>query len=109
LRNGESETFANLDPGTYTVTEQDVASWSIRSIDCIDPSGNSAGGPSTGVTTIDLDAGESVRCTYVNHFARIPDTGSDSTRPLIALGIGLVVRGAAFWVFGAARRRHRPV
>ncbi len=60
-----SQTFANLTPGSYTVTEQaPPAGWDFTSLVCTDPDGGTTVvGPTA---NIDLDAGETVTCTYTN-------------------------------------------
>jgi hypothetical protein len=60
-----AQTFANLLPARYTITEQAVAGWHLADIAC-------TGGvtvitdPSTGLVSIDLHPGEAVSCTYLN-------------------------------------------
>jgi LPXTG-motif cell wall-anchored protein len=81
--------------------------WQIQSIVCDDPTGDSATDPAAGVASIALAAGESVTCTYTNHQPRIPDTGSNSTQPLVAAALALVVLGAGLWILSAGRRRRR--
>ncbi|MEM4302033.1 MAG: hypothetical protein QW570_08030, partial [Candidatus Caldarchaeum sp.] len=60
-----SQTFANLVPGSYNVTESaPPAGWDFTSLVCVDPdNGTTVAGPTA---TIDLDAGETVTCTYTN-------------------------------------------
>lgn len=64
-----SQTFTNLAPGTYTVTEvvpPPPPNWSFTSLSCTDPDGGTSVSGAT--ATIDLDAGEIVTCTYTNTF-----------------------------------------
>ena len=107
LANGQSTTVGDLGTGTYSVTEAVPTGWQIASIVCDDPTGDSATDPATGVASIALAAGESVTCTYTNHQPRIPDTGSNSTQPLVAAALALVVLGAGLWILSAGRRRRR--
>ena len=56
LSDGGQRTFDNLEPGTYSVSEADPTPWT-SSASCSD--GSSPG-------SIDLSAGETVTCTFVN-------------------------------------------
>jgi len=60
-----SQTFTNITPGAYTVTEDTPpAGWDFTELVCVDPDG---GTTVVGMTAnIDLDAGETVTCTYTN-------------------------------------------
>ncbi|MDO8614304.1 MAG: hypothetical protein Q7T33_01030 [Dehalococcoidia bacterium] len=58
-----SQTFSNLTPGTYSVTETVPAGWTLTGIVCSDTSPTSTG---TGTATIALAAGETVTCTFTN-------------------------------------------
>jgi len=57
LKNGESNDSGDIDPGTYAVGETVPAGWDLTSATCDDGSDPSA---------IDLSAGETVTCTFVN-------------------------------------------
>jgi len=59
LGNGQSDTSAALDPGTYSVSERPEANWLLLSAICSD--GSDPG-------SIDLAAGETVICTFVNQW-----------------------------------------
>ena len=56
-------TFSNVTAGTYTVTEAAQVGYEV-SISCVDPDGGSSVAVRT--ATIDLDAGETVTCTFTN-------------------------------------------
>ena len=60
-----SKTFAtDVELGIKTVTEQVPAGWIFKSLTCSDPdNGSSVSGPTA---TIDVDAGETITCTYTN-------------------------------------------
>ena len=107
LANGQSTTVGGLGAGTYSVTESVPSGWRIQGITCDDPTGDSITDPATGVATVALAAGESVTCTFTNHQPRIPDTGRNSTQPLVAAALALVVLGAGLWILSAGRRRRR--
>lgn len=64
-----TKTFANLPPGVYTVTETALGGW-VSSVACKDPDGGTAVGGAS--AKIDLDAGETVTCTFTNKF--VPTT-----------------------------------
>ncbi|MEW5963810.1 MAG: autotransporter domain-containing protein [Pseudomonadota bacterium] len=58
------ETFTNLQPGAYSVTETPVPGWTTT-VACVDPTGNSTQA-GTNVANIDVAAGETVTCTFTN-------------------------------------------
>ncbi|MGV6852311.1 MAG: prealbumin-like fold domain-containing protein [bacterium] len=53
-----------LAPGVYTSTETPVAGWDLTDISCDDA--DSVGVTGTGVTTFNLQAGETITCVYTN-------------------------------------------
>ena len=59
--------FAGVTVGSYTVTEAAVAGFATTTV-CIDPDNGSSPSTSTAtnVATIDVDAGETITCTYTN-------------------------------------------
>ena len=59
-----TETFDDVASGTYTVTETGEADWTLDSIVCVDPDNGSTTAGAT--ANIDLDAGETVTCTFNN-------------------------------------------
>ncbi|MGH9891309.1 MAG: prealbumin-like fold domain-containing protein, partial [bacterium] len=60
-----SQTFNDLQPGSFTVTETDPApAFDFTSLVCSDPDNGTS--TSARTATIDVDAGESVTCTYTN-------------------------------------------
>jgi hypothetical protein len=64
-----SQTFLNLSPGSYTVTEGSVPGWNLANLTCTDPDNGSVTDLGTRKATIDLDAAENVVCTFSNNFA----------------------------------------
>jgi outer membrane autotransporter protein len=58
-----TRTFANVPAGTYKITETPVAGW-VPDLTCTDPSGNTT--TSATSANIELDAGETVTCTFTN-------------------------------------------
>ena len=60
-----SQVFDNVVPGVYAVTEGTLpAGWDFVGVVCVDPDG---GTTTSGATAnIDVDAGETVTCTYTN-------------------------------------------
>lgn len=60
------QTFTGLAAGSYTVTETAVAGWTLTGLVCADPDSSSTVNLGTGVATLDLDAGETITCTYTN-------------------------------------------
>jgi hypothetical protein len=75
LGHGQSRTFGGVPVGTYTVTEDAFAGWTLQQASCSDI-GGSAGGSSATVTgatsTINLAAGDIVWCVYTNAAAVVP-------------------------------------
>jgi len=64
-----SNTFINLSPGTYDVTEAEPPLlWGFTDLFCEDPDGGTTvdTDPVVRTATIDLDPGETVECTFVN-------------------------------------------
>ena len=67
LDDGGMQTFTNLASGTYTVTEDDPSpAFTLSDLVCQDPDGGSAVDLGARTATIDLDAGETVTCTFTN-------------------------------------------
>lgn len=62
--NPNSIDFLDVTPGSYTVTEDGESGWTLDDITCDDA--NSTGNTGTGAATIDLDAGETITCTFTN-------------------------------------------
>ena len=60
------QTFAGLSPGTYGVVENLAAGFTLSSIVCDDPDSGSVVDLNLRSASIDLDAGETVRCTFTN-------------------------------------------
>ncbi len=63
--------FINVNPGTYTVTEQVLAGWELTDIIINDPDGGSSKAGSTAI--VDIDSGETVTVTFTN--VRMPVGG----------------------------------
>jgi hypothetical protein len=61
-----SRTFTSVVPGFYTVFEDALAGWTLGSITCTDPDQGSSVDLTMRQAAIDLDAGETVTCTFVN-------------------------------------------
>ena len=59
-----TETFENVVPGTYTVTEALVPGWLLTGLNCDDT--DSTGNTGTRTANIVLDPDETVTCTYTN-------------------------------------------
>jgi plastocyanin len=62
-----STTFASQAAGSYTVTEGSVSGWSLTGLSCSDPDGGSSTNTGARTATIDLDAGETITCTFTNN------------------------------------------
>ena len=73
LDHGGTETFSNVDAfdaGSYTVIEDDPqvtpGGFALSDLTCTDPDGGSSVDLGARKATIDLDAGETVTCTFTN-------------------------------------------
>jgi hypothetical protein len=59
--------YSNIAPGPYTVTETlPVSGWDLTALVCTGGGANTSTTLATGLSTIGLDAGENVVCTYTN-------------------------------------------
>ncbi|NNF29287.1 MAG: hypothetical protein HKN73_18825 [Gemmatimonadetes bacterium] len=65
IKNGESYEQV-LEAGTYNVTETVPSGWELTDITCVDPSGGTTDNEATATASIDLEAGETVTCTFTN-------------------------------------------
>ncbi len=86
ISDGGTITVPNVAPGTYTSTESDPsgAGYSLSSIVCDDA--NSTGDVGTRTATFNVEAGESVKCTFTNSTGAIDIT---KTAKNASLGAGL--------------------
>ena len=66
LADGQTQVFADVVPGTYTVTESDPASGGFALEDVVCGDADSSGNPFARTATIRLQAGETVTCTFTN-------------------------------------------
>lgn len=64
LDDGDTQTFASVAPGTYTVTENLPAGSSLTEVTCDDT--DSSGDPFARAANVRLQAGEVVKCTFHN-------------------------------------------
>ena len=62
-----SQSYANIAPGSYTVTESaPPAGWDFTNLVCVDEDTGSTVDLASRTANIDLDPGETVTCTYTN-------------------------------------------
>ncbi|MES3006023.1 MAG: hypothetical protein V4664_03700 [Patescibacteria group bacterium] len=61
-----TKTFANLFPGSYSVTEGLQAGYSLTGLSCTDPTSNSTTDLGNRIANINVGASETVSCTYTN-------------------------------------------
>jgi Ca2+-binding RTX toxin-like protein len=71
LKDDGTQTFSELKPGVFTVTEGDAAGYNLDSIDCIDATGNTTTDVANHTATIDVAGDETVTCTFNNR--KIPN------------------------------------
>ncbi|MCU0312670.1 MAG: hypothetical protein MUC84_01230 [Solirubrobacteraceae bacterium] len=64
LQDDGTKTFSAVAPGSYTVSETAQEGWTLQSLVCTDPTGNTTIQGAT--ATIAVAAGETVRCVYTN-------------------------------------------
>ncbi|HEY0140653.1 MAG TPA: CHRD domain-containing protein [Thermoanaerobaculia bacterium] len=64
LNDGGERVFSNVPAGSYTVTEGALAGWSLTDVACSDS--DSAGNPAARTANVQLQAGETVTCTFTN-------------------------------------------
>jgi hypothetical protein len=60
------QSFANVPPGVYSVTETVPSGWDLTDLSCTDPDGGTTWDVATGIVTLDVDAGENFDCIYEN-------------------------------------------
>ena len=72
LNDGGTETFGSVTPGTYTVTENALAGYTLGDVSCDDA--NSTGDTAARTATVRVEAGETVRCTFRNFETAATDT-----------------------------------
>jgi subtilisin family serine protease len=67
LDDGQDETFADVEPGTYTVSEDAAAFFSLTGLSCTESQiSNSSVSLGTRTATIVVDPDETVECTFTN-------------------------------------------
>lgn len=66
IYDGWTETIPNVPPGTYTITETVPANWDLTDFQCETDDPEDTSGLNGNVATIDLDAGETITCTFTN-------------------------------------------
>jgi plastocyanin len=67
LSDGGSQTFTNVKPGNYTVTESDpTPAFDLESLDCDDDASATPSTTAGLLATVKVDPGETVTCTYTN-------------------------------------------
>ncbi len=64
LDDGQTLTFIDVPIGTYTITENNAAGYSLTDVDCTDS--DSTGNPFARTATVNLQGGENVTCTFRN-------------------------------------------
>lgn len=117
LDGGQSVTFSDVTPGSYTVTENAPGSFmTLTSISCTDPSGGTTTSLATRTVSIAAAAGETVDCTFTNsdqaptvgalpasqsvqysdHVADITVTAQDSDQDALSASFAYAVNGGAF-------------
>jgi hypothetical protein len=57
---------SGLTEGTYVLSQQAVAGWNLSDISCSDPDGGTTVDLASGTVTFDVDAEETIDCTFTN-------------------------------------------
>ena len=84
LNDGQSQPFNNVAPGSYTVTETDPTvtpgGYTLTNLGCVETGTNdSFGTVGTRTATVNLEAGETVTCTFTNEADTDGDGVPDAT------------------------------
>ena len=82
-----SQTFPDIQPGRYDVTEVDTDDWSLAQISCDDPGDNSGQDGATAV--IRVDGSEDVTCTFTNT-PTPPTSAVDAVGRAVGKAVGAV-------------------
>jgi len=86
ISDGQRIVVGDLSPGTYTSTETVPAGWDLTSIVCDDS--NSSGDVNTQTATFQLEAGETVTCTFHNYLPLDYGDAPDPTYPTLLASNG---------------------
>jgi len=66
-----TQTFSNLFPGSYNLSEGSVAGWNLTNLSCVESGTNSLNDSSTNIltaaATLSLQPGENIVCTFTNN------------------------------------------
>jgi hypothetical protein len=89
-----SVTFTDLTPGSYGFTQAVSTGWDLTGLSCADPDSGSTTNLATATTTIDVDSGETVTCTFTNRAKRgiiriVTDAVPDAKRDFLFTGSGV--------------------
>ena len=98
LDDGGMQTFTDLEPGAYVVSETPAEDWQFASIECsaLDYVVEGAS------VTVNLAEGEAAVCTFTN--GELPYTGSNPfTMPLLIAGLWALLMGLALGVWSLMR------
>ena len=87
----QAEIFAAA--GTFTITQQTPDGWELTDLSCVDPDGGTSVDLAAGTANVDVDADETVDCTFTNEPAAVivimVDTGdveATDVFPFVATG-----------------------
>ncbi|MFC1997304.1 GEVED domain-containing protein [Chloroflexota bacterium] len=86
IADGGQIVVSNLPPGTYSSTEAVPTGWNLSDIHCDDA--NSSGNVSSATATIQLDPGETVKCTFTNSRNVDLEVSKIESNDLIVAGSG---------------------
>jgi uncharacterized repeat protein (TIGR01451 family) len=106
-------TFTHVVPGTYTITENALAGWTLYGASCTGATATREGG----VLTVKVTPGAEVRCTFVNQKNTVPQVlgavtpppaqklENTGVNPLLGISMSLTVMGLAVLAALSTRRR----
>jgi hypothetical protein len=86
IADGQRIVVGDLQPGTYTSVEIVPAGWDLTAIECNDD--NSSGDPNARTATFQLEAGETVTCTFYNYLPLDYGDAPDPTYPTLLASNG---------------------
>ena len=87
LSNGDEQDYANVQPGSYTITEDDVPTgWTLDDLSCTATGSGTSASTDDATVTITMAVGGDVDCTYTNHIKLSPTISTVLSADTIDLG-----------------------
>lgn len=91
LKNGESQTYTDVKPGSYSVTEnltaaQTTAGWTLKDLACKASGTGTSASTSSSTANITMDLAGTVTCTYTNHIKLSPTISTTLSGTSVEVG-----------------------